>query len=316
MGERLLTSGQRAEDPLLIARAHVGLGWVSIRLGRLVQGRDHLKEAEALYQVHRRPASEFVDQINPWVVGLCWLCMALQILGYADQALRRSEEALALAQELDHWDSPLQAACTAIEIRLLRGEPCAAQEHLKPLLAHLADPRAGGRYGPMLMYGGWLQVEAGRYEEGIAQMHQGFAAFQRKGFVAGRPWALGWLAMAHGRAEQPEEGLSLLVEALDLIDGTGETWCLAEVHRIRGNLLLMQGDEAAAEASFLRAIEVARQQQARFWELRATVCRCRLWQKQGKPKQAKKLLADIYGWFTEGFDTGDLQEAWTLLSDL
>ena len=127
---------------------------------------------------------------------------------------------------------------------------------------------------------------------------------------------LGPLAEAQAKAGHPEEGLTTLAEALALVEETDERHWEAELHRLRGELLLMQGDEAEAEASLHKAIEVARRQQARSWELRATVSLCRLWQAQGRIDEARQMLAEIYGWFTEGFDTPDLREAEALLREI
>jgi len=127
---------------------------------------------------------------------------------------------------------------------------------------------------------------------------------------------LGHLAQAQGMAGHPEEGLTTLAEALTLVEETDERHWEAELHRIRGELLRMQGAEAEAEASFQRAIEVARRQQAKSWELRATVSLCRLWREQGRIDEARQMLAGIVCWFTEGFDTPDLREARDLLEQL
>jgi predicted ATPase len=124
------------------------------------------------------------------------------------------------------------------------------------------------------------------------------------------------LAEAQAKAGYPEEGLATLTEALALVEQSDERYCEAELYRVKGELLLAQGDEAEAEASLHRAIEVARRQQAKSWELRATVGLCRLWRKQGRIDEARRMLAEIYGWFTEGFDTPDLKEAEALLEEL
>ena len=126
------------------------------------------------------------------------------------------------------------------------------------------------------------------------------------------------LAEAYGGIGQAEEGLRLLAEALAWVDTTGERYCEAEVYRIKGELLLQQAvsDVPQAEACFQQALAVARRQQAKSWELRAAMSLSRLWQRQGKRAAARELLAPIYGWFTEGFDTADLQEAKTLLEEL
>jgi predicted ATPase len=148
-------------------------------------------------------------------------------------------------------------------------------------------------------------------------MRRGLATLQAMG--ATRPRLLLLLAEAYGRTGQPDQGLCVLDEALALIQKTTARCSEAELHRLRGELLLMQsagGAEAAAEACFQRAIDLARQQQAKSWELRAAMSLCRLWQRQGKRDEARQLLAGIYGWFTEGFDTPDLKDARALLEEL
>ena len=140
------------------------------------------------------------------------------------------------------------------------------------------------------------------------------AAFGKQRLVL--PFCLMTLAEACGQAGQPEEGLKRIVEAADLVETTKERWAEAEIHRMRGTLLLSMREDAAAEDSYRRALAVARQQQAKFWELRAALSLARLWRDQGKVQQARELLAPVYGWFTEGFDTRDLKEAKALLGDL
>ena len=130
------------------------------------------------------------------------------------------------------------------------------------------------------------------------------------------PGTLCTLAEAEGKAGRPEQGLTSLAEALALVEKTDERHWEAELNRVKGELLLLQGDEAEAEASFHKAIEVARRQQAKLWELRAATALARLWQKQGRVDEARELLAEIYDWFTEGFDTPDLKEAKALLERL
>jgi predicted ATPase len=165
---------------------------------------------------------------------------------------------------------------------------------------------------------GWVLAEQGQAEAGIARIHQGLATWQAIGQELARPYFLALLAEAYGKAGQPEEGLRILAEVLALVDNTGERSWEAELHRLKGELLLMQTPHNApqAEACFRRALDVARHQQAKSLELRATMSLSRLWQRQGQRAAAHALLAEVYGWFTEGFDTADLQEARALLEDL
>ena len=161
-------------------------------------------------------------------------------------------------------------------------------------------------------------VGQGQGEEGRAQIHQGLAAWGATGAKVIRPYGLALLAEASARAGQPETGLTRLDEALAVVDDTGERRWEAELHRLKGELLLAYsaGHDAEAATCFRQALDIARQQQAKSWELRAAMSLSRLWQQQGEWDAARELLAPIYSWFTEGFDTADLQEAKALLEEL
>jgi predicted ATPase len=165
---------------------------------------------------------------------------------------------------------------------------------------------------------GWALAQRGQGEEGIAQMRQGLAAYLAMGAELGRPRQLAMLAEAYGRVGQTAEGLAVLAEALTAVHKTGEQFYEAELDRLKGELLLQQpagsGDEA--ETCFRQALDVAHRQQAKSWELRAAMSLSRLWRQQGRRDEARELLAPVYGWFTEGFDTADLQEAQALLEAL
>jgi predicted ATPase len=173
-----------------------------------------------------------------------------------------------------------------------------------------------------VMYGttvrGWALAMQGQWEQGIAQIQQALVAQQATGAQIARPSFLVLLTEAHAAAGQTEAGLGVLAEALALMDHTGERYHEGEVHRLQGELLLRQAvpDAPRAEACFQRALAVARRQQAKSWELRAATSLARLWQQQGKCAEARALLGGVYGWFTEGFDTADLQEAGGLLATL
>jgi len=164
---------------------------------------------------------------------------------------------------------------------------------------------------------GWLLLQQGRYEEAIAHIRRGCDMWQAVGMNFHRSQWMTLLAELHGEIGQFEEGLSAITEALSHVESTDERYWEAEVHRIKGELLRMKGaDEAEVERHFLHALEVARRQGAKSLELRATMSLCRLWQGQGKVADAREMLTEIYNWFTEGFDTGDLMEAKALLEEL
>ena len=165
---------------------------------------------------------------------------------------------------------------------------------------------------------GWALTTPGGSEEGIAQIRQGLAAAQAMGAEVMRPNCLAFLAEAYGDLGQIEEGLAALEQALALVHRSGESWWKAELHRLRGELLLQHdvAGEQEAETCFRQAIDIASRQQAKSLELRATTSLSRLLQRQGKREDARGMLAEIYGWFTEGFETADLKDAKTVLDEL
>jgi predicted ATPase len=165
------------------------------------------------------------------------------------------------------------------------------------------------------MLRGWALVHQGQAQEGMAQITQGLMTWRTAGSELGRPYFLTLLAEAHGTMGQPEAGLTVLAEALTHVDKTGERWYEAEIHRLKGALLLQQNanNQAEVETCFHHALEIARHQQAKSFELRTATSLARLWQQQGKRQKAYDLLAPVYGWFTEGFNTADLQDAKALL---
>jgi len=260
---------------------------------------------------------------DPGVLCLCIAASSLYYLGYPDQVFKRIDAALTLAQELSHPHSLANALYWAASVHQLRQEGYAAQERAEVLIALSTEQGfpfwlAGGTF-----LRGWALAEQGQGEEGIAQMQQGLAAFRAMGTESSRPYFLALLAEAYGKGGQAEEGLTVLAEALATVEKTGERFHEAELYRLKGELTLqskVQGPksqvEKEAEECFLQAIEITRRQSAKSLELRAVMSLARLWQQQGKREEARRMLAEIYGWFTEGFDTADLKEAKALLDEL
>ncbi|HEX2524261.1 MAG TPA: hypothetical protein VHP35_19285, partial [Terriglobia bacterium] len=244
--------------------------------------------------------------------GLRHASQMLWLLGYPDQALQRSNEALALAQKLSQPSSLCFALYFSAWVEQHRGERQAAQEHIEQTIA-LATEQGFTRWlaqGSILQ--GWLLVEEGKGREGILQMRTGGVQARERSHYA----AL--LAEAHRKERQVTEGLTLVTGALEQTDIIGEGYYEAELHRVKGELLLAQSaaDEQRAEACFQNALKVARGQSAKSLELRAAMSLSRLWQRQAKTAEARQLLGYIYGWFTEGFDTADLKAAKALLEEL
>ena len=318
LAEQCLSLAQRVHDPALLLEAHFAFGVSLLWLGEVAPARAHLEEGIALYDPQEHRALAFRVGIDPGVWCLSHAAQALWLLGYPDQALRRSHEALTLAQELSHPPSLAAVLCYVAFIHSFRREAHATQERAEAAIA-LANAQGFPQWLAVGTYlRGWALAMQGQEEEGIAQIRQALAAWQTMGAGMAVSNFLAVLAEAYGQAGQAEEGLRLLAEALAHVDTTGERSYAAQVCWLKGELLLRQAipDEAQAETCLHQALDIARHQQAKSWELRAAVSLARLWQRQGKRAAAQQMLAEIYGWFTEGFDTVDLQEAKVLLEEL
>jgi predicted ATPase/class 3 adenylate cyclase len=318
LGEQLLNLAQRVQAQALLLLAHRVLGQTLSFLGQFSTAQVHLDRGMTLYdpEQHRSLASLYGQ--DQGVICRSWAALALWCLGYPDQALRRSREALTLAQELAHPFSLAYAMCFAGIFCQLRREVQAAQERATAEIALCTEQGFALYLARGTILRGWTMAAQRQGAEGLAQMRQGLASYQATGAVVFRPYYLAFLAEAYGKVGQAEKGLSVLAEALAAVHKAGERFYEAELNRLKGELLLVRSAEnhGEAEAYFQKALGVARRQQAKSWELRAAMSLARLWQQQGKRTEARELLAPIYGWFTEGFDTADLQEAKALLEVL
>jgi predicted ATPase len=298
--------------------AHDTYGSTLFQLGEYAAARTHLEQGITLID----PAAQrTLAERYGWAPGvrcLVYAANALWCLGFPVLAVLRSQEALALAQELEHPHSLALAQHWAAYLHHRRREIQAVQALAAALLT-LATAQEFPLYaGHGACWQGWALAMQGQGEAGLAQMRQGMTTVLATGQMLARPLWLVLLAEAAGHAGQVEEGLHLLAEALTAFDVSGRGDLLAETYRLQGALLLRQAipDAAQAEACFQQALAIARRQQAKSWELRAAMSLSRLWQQQGKRAEARELLAPIYGWFTEGFDTADLQDTKALLEEL
>jgi DNA-binding SARP family transcriptional activator/predicted ATPase len=317
LGEEALSLAQRTGDPLLVALGHWRLGYVLFALGEFIEARAHLEPMLAFYEPqHHRPLV-LLSGSDAGVSAVAYDACCLWFLGYPDQALKKSQEAMVLARALDHPFSLAEIVFFSGCMFHAMDRNAQAMKDSAEELARLAGEKLMPTWlGMAVRCRGQALAMLGQAQEGMAQMREGMAIHQAVDAGLWLPGTLGALAAAQAKAGSPQEGLATLSEALDLVEQTGERCWEEELHRLRGVLLLMQGNEADAEASLQHAIEIARRQQARSWELRATTSLSRLWQKQGRVGEAREMLAEIYGWFTEGFDTPDLQEAKALLDEL
>jgi predicted ATPase len=242
----------------------------------------------------------------------------LWALGYPDQALQASDRALTLARELAHPASLAATLSYAAVLHQFRREQEAVQQTAEALIALATEQGDAERLARGMILRGWALFAQGQGTEGMVQMRQGLAALQSTGGEVRRQLFLPLLAEAYGGIGQSEEGLNVLAEALAAVEKTGGRFYEAELYRLRGELLLARSAEhhTEAETRFRQGLNIARRQQAKSWELRAAMSLSRLWQHQGKGDEARELLGPIYSWFTEGFDTADLQEAKALLEEL
>jgi len=239
---------------------------------------------------------------------------------HPDQALHKTDAALTVAWQLDHPFSLARALSFAAWLYQFRREWRAAQEQAEMVIELTTEQEIPIWTGVGTILRGRALVEQGRSEEGVAEIRQGLAVYRATGAEMVRPYWLALLAEGYAKLGRLEDGLSALTEALTAARNTGERWWEAELYRLKGELSLRLDDPSwalsAAEECFCQALDIARRQQAKSLELRAAMSLARLWQHQGKRAAAYDLLAPIYGWFTEGFDTADLQEARALLDEL
>jgi adenylate cyclase len=318
LGEEALSLAKEAEDPLLVALGHWHLGFISFGLGDFAIARDYLHQVIPFYEPQQHHNSFIVLRGSDAGVGaLAYDACCLWCLGYPDQAAQRSQEALTLARELDHPYTLIDVlAFAGCVLNSMRREAATFNGYAEEM-KRLASDKLQGWFGMAT----WLKGEAvalsGYLEEGIAQMQDGLQ-FKKYGAAEQcyRSGCLRSLAEAQAKLGHIEDALATLMEAFALVDETGERYCEAELHRLMGGLLLSQANEAEAEASFQRAIQVARRQSAKSWELRATTGLARLLCEQGRTDEARQALGEVYDWFTEGFDTPDLREARALLEEL
>ena len=319
LGEQLYQLAQCEATPTHLLEAHDALGSTLFYLGEYAAARSHLEQGIARTDPTVEGALALHHGVSPGVRCLAIAANVLWCLGYPVQAMQRSQEALALARVLAHPYSLALAQFWMVYLHCRRREAPAVQAQADALLT-LATAQGFALWVEVgTCWRGWALAMQGQSEAGLTQLHQGLATVLTTGWTLGQPSCLVLLGEAAGHAGQVAEGLRFLAEGLTAFEASGRGDGLVEVHRLQGELLLRQGPRStweAAEACFQQALAIARQQQAKSWELRAATSLSRLWQRQGKRAEARELLAPIYGWFIEGFDTSDLQEARALLVEL
>jgi predicted ATPase len=297
--------------------AHWLKGTNLFHTGDYVASLQHLEQAHARYDPQRRPTHVALG-VDLRVFTLSYISHALWGLGYPEQAVQRSGDALALAQEVRHPFSLALAQAYAAMLYQFRQEPHTASEYANLALSLCTEHHIAYYWAWATIIQGWSLTDQGQREEGIAQMHQGLTTLQATGGKLRLPYYLALLAKVYGYRGQVKQSVDLLDEAFADMQRTGEYFWRAEQHRLQGTFLPAYATthHTTAEAYLHQALDVARKQQAKSLELRAATSLARLLQYQGKCQEAHDLLAPIYNWFTEGFDTIDLKDAKALLAEL
>jgi predicted ATPase len=329
---QLLSLVHRQQAFTFLLPAHSAFGVASFYHGELAVAREHWEQAIALYDPQKHSPQVFGVAVHDLgVYCRSYAAWTLWFLGYPDQALKRIREALTLAREIAHPYSLAAALGYAARLHQFRREGQMTHEQAEAAITLSTDQGFPAYLALGTMLQGWALAERGQREEGIAQIRQGVADWRATGAELLWLYFLALLAETYGKGGQVREGLTVVGEALAIVDKNEERFYEAELYRLKGQLVLQSRSpqstvsdlrpqapdpQAEAEACFHKAIEIARKQQAKSLELRATVSLARLWQSQGKKDEARQPLAEIYGWFTEGFDTKDLQEAKALLEEL
>jgi adenylate cyclase len=309
---------QRADDPALAVVAHYALGTTWFCLGALPAARQHLEEGITRYTPDQRHNLAFRIGHDPGVACRVLAAVTLWFLGYPEQALAHVHHALALAHALSYSPSLAFARCWAACVYQLRRDVPAMHEQAEAAVALSTEQGFPLLVAMGTSLCGWTLAMQGQTEAGMAQVRQGITAWRATGGAVLVPYFCTMLAEVCGHLGHTADALQALAEAHTLVEQQEERWWEAEIYRLRGVLLLRQTGTSQAEAETLlqRALDVARRQKAKSLELRAAMSLARLWQQQGKRDAALELLAEVYGWFIEGFDTADLLEAKGLLEDL
>jgi tetratricopeptide (TPR) repeat protein len=284
--------------------------------GNLVDARADLENALSLWDPTFRRFYALPE--DPYVQNLIFLSRTLLYLGYVDKARLRRDEALAEARRLSPYNLVFALCLAWYGDWASEGAESAPTrlQSAEKVLAISAEQGFAMWSGVGNVMRGWSLGVVGQAAEGIPLMLKGIDDVSATGCNILIPLFLMVLAQVYGTAGQPEAGLKRLVEAAELVETTRESWAEAELYRLQGTLLLSMNEHTRAETSYRQALSIAQRQIAKFWELRASISMARLWRDQGKRERARELLAPVYGWFTEGFDTRDLKEAKALLDQL
>ena len=325
LAEEQLQLAEQSAEPSLLAEARSAVGLAALTHGDLAAARAYLEQGIALYASSQPEAWGRTVGEDPGITWCTHIAFPLWLLGSPAQAVQQAQQVHHLAERLEHPFYLAYSLDRLAFLDLLRGDWRKAQERAQAVSALATAQGFRLLQAQAMLFTGRALAAQGETATGLEQMRQGLAVIEAAGQMSIIVGLLSWLAEAYALDGQPEAGLKVLAEALDLVHTRELRLWEAEVHRLRGELLLAQHSAGQmppatrveeAAACFEQALAVARQSQAAAWELRAATSLARLRQQQGRRKAARVLLAPVYGRFTEGFDTADLREAKALLDEL
>jgi predicted ATPase len=315
LDQDLLHLGYQHNDPAVVMIGHYSFGRTSMYAGEFVSSRSHLEAMLARYDPVSDRSLVQRGRFHLQPLSQAYLGIVLYCLGFPDQALAQSSAAVVAAQQLAHPPSLAVILVLDTRLHLLVGDDV-VDERAAELVAITTEQGFSFWRAMGTIYRGWVKVKNGDVAEGISLLCNGSAAYRAAGAETVTPYFNALLAAAYEISGQIEEALAQLDEALQIIERTGERWFEAELHRHKGQLMLRLRHTEQAEDLYRKALGVAKERQAKLWELRAAASLARLHRDQGRRVEAHNLLAPIYGWFTEGFDTPDLKDAKALLEEL
>jgi predicted ATPase/class 3 adenylate cyclase len=317
MNEDLLRLSCQRNDSAGLVLGHLSSGRDLMLVGRFASSRSHLEDGIALYDpISHRCLGQQAGSGDPRVNLQAYSAIVLFCLGFPDQALARSSAAIADARRLAHPPSlALSLSLGTLPLSLV-GDNAALDDRAAQLVAVATEQGFPVWRAMGTVHRGWVMIKTGDLTRGISLLRSGWAAYRATGTDMWTPYNTALLARACDFAGQIEEALTLLDDALQIVERTGQRWFAAELNRHQGRLLLKQGHTEAAEELYCKALSIAVEQEAKLWELRTAASLARLRRDQGRRAEARDLLAPVHGWFTEGFDTPDLKEAKALLDEL
>jgi predicted ATPase len=316
LAEQCVGLAEGARDDAIMLEACFALGGSLVFIGDFAAARGHIQRAHSLYNGEKHHSLRFEYGQDPGASSLSYLGWTMWYLGYPERAIESSRNALSLAETLGHPFTLAQVLMYLAMTHVFCRDWPAARSYAEATMTLSKEQGFPQTLALAALMRGRALAEGELLEDGISQIEEGIAARKAIGVAVGRLFELTLLAEAYGIASRNEEGLGVLAEALDFADRTGEGFYLPEIYRLKGQLLLHESAAEEAASCFGQGLESARRQQAKSLELRAATSLARLWAHQGQRTQAHDLLAPVYGWFTEGFDTADLKDAKALLDEL